>query len=80
MSESSAWLGSKRDQSVEFGGDVLEEPGEDREAADDDASSNFGPGPEAHTGDVIADIRRANKFPSVIDACDRRYASTRCVS
>lgn len=59
---------------------MLDELGEDRDAADDDAGGKFGPDPETQAGDVIADIGRARKFPSVQDARDRRYASTRYVS
>ena len=47
MFQKSSQLGSKRAEPVKFGGDVLKELGEDREAADNDAGGNFSPGPEA---------------------------------
>lgn len=80
MFESRSQPRSKRAEPVGFGGDVLEEFRKDREAADNDASGNFGPGPEAKVSYVIAGIRRAGKFPSVVDACDRCYASARYIS
>lgn len=53
MFRSSPQLGSKLGS---LGGDVLEESREDREAADDDTSGNFGQGPEAYSSDIVADI------------------------
>ena len=77
MFESSPQPRSKSAEPVRFGGDVLKELREDREAADNDASGDFSPGPKAKVNYMIAGIRRAGKSPSVVDACDRCYTSAR---
>lgn len=61
---------------MEFGSEVLKESGRDGEAANDDAGRYFSPGPEAHHGNVVADIWRFYDLPSVVCAYDRCRAST----
>ena len=66
----------KREQSPDFGAEVLKEFRHDRQAADNDADSHFCPGPDTDQHYIVANVRGLGHSPAVEGAKDRRYAGT----